>query len=237
METALAVAGDDPLRIESGGPQQAIGRHIGGAHADEGQPQALQRLADDPGGVDEGGENDGRGALLVVMPDRNVQLPAKGVEDSKALGLGDVLEVDPAEARLEQLDGPHNLVRVLGSEAEGNRIDPTQVLEQQGLALHHRQGGLRPDVTETEYPAAVRDDGDAVGLVAVLEYQGRVGANRTAGRRHARAVPNAEVFEPPHRAFRKDLHLAAVIGMKAQGFLPRPFGVGQKLRLAWRIRP
>ncbi len=54
-------------------------------------------------GVDEAGERDAGRALLVVVPDGDLALLAQGVEDAEALGLGDVLEVHPAEPRLHEL--------------------------------------------------------------------------------------------------------------------------------------
>ena len=55
-------------------------------------------------GVDQAGRGDDRGAVLVVVEDRDVHPLAQRLLDDEAVGRGDVLEVDPAEARLEQFD-------------------------------------------------------------------------------------------------------------------------------------
>ena len=61
---------------------------------------ALGELA----GVDQPGRSDDRGAVLVVVEDRDVHPLAQRLLDDEAVRRGDVLEVDPAEARLEQFD-------------------------------------------------------------------------------------------------------------------------------------
>ena len=55
-------------------------------------------------GVDQAGGGDDRGAVLVVVEDRDVHPLAQRLLDDEAVWRGDILEVDPAEARLEQLD-------------------------------------------------------------------------------------------------------------------------------------
>ena len=95
-------------------------------------------------------------ALLIVVPDGNAHLPAERVQDSEALRLRDVLEVDPAEGRLEELDRADDLVRILGGKADRHRIHPAQILEEHGLAFHHGQPRLRADVAEAQAPACRR---------------------------------------------------------------------------------
>ena len=57
-------------------------------------------LPDDLQGVDEPGHGHGRGALLVIVPDGDLGFLAQRVQDVEALGLGDILQVDAAEAGL-----------------------------------------------------------------------------------------------------------------------------------------
>ena len=56
-----------------------------------------------------------------------------------------------------------NLVDVCGVEDDRNRVDASEVFEQQRLAFHHRQGSERPDVAETKHGSAIRNDGDDIG--------------------------------------------------------------------------
>ena len=91
--------------------------------------------------------------------------------------------------RLDDLD---DRVGVLGVEADRPGVDPGELLEQRGLALHHRQRRGRPDVAQAEDRRAVGDDRDGValdgqpaGVVGVLRDRhadpgdaGRVGAGQ-----------------------------------------------------------
>ena len=103
--------------------------------------------------------------------------------DLEAARRGDVLEVDPAEAGRDQLHRAHDLVGVLGVEADREGVDAGELLEQARLALHHRHRRRRADVAEAEHRGAVGDDRHRVALDRVLE--GLVGV--VADRRCTRA--------------------------------------------------
>lgn len=64
--------------------------------------------------------------------------------------LGNILQVDPAERGLEQFDRLDQPVGVLGAQNDGHGVHAAQVLEQERLALHHRQGRLGTDVAQAE---------------------------------------------------------------------------------------
>ena len=121
-------------------------------------------LADDPQRVDQGGEHHDGGAVLVVVEDRDVELVAQPALDLEAARRGDVLEVDPAVDRGERLDDGDDLLGVLGVQADRPGVDAGELLEQRGLALHHRQGRGRADVAEPEHRRAVGDHRDRVAL-------------------------------------------------------------------------
>ena len=82
-----------------------------------------ERLADDLERVDERGEHDDRGAVLVVVEDRDVEAGPQPPLDLEAARRRDVLEVDPGEDRGDQLDRPHDLVDVLGVQADREGVD------------------------------------------------------------------------------------------------------------------
>ena len=124
----------------------------------------LGALADDPQRVEQRGEHDDRGAVLVVVEDRDVELRAQPPLDLEAARRRDVLEVDAAERRRGRLDERDDLVDVLGVEAQRERVDAGELLEQHRLALHHRHRGRRADVAEPEHGGAVGDDRDRVAL-------------------------------------------------------------------------
>ena len=82
--------------------------------------------------------------------------------DVEALGRLDVLEVDAAQRRLERGDDLDQLVGVLLGELDVEHVDAGELLEQAGLALHHRLAGERADVAQPQHRGAVGDDADEV---------------------------------------------------------------------------
>ncbi len=114
-------------------------------HADEGDLDVVDRLAHDLERVDEAGERDARGTLLVVVPHGDLALLTQRVEDAEALGLGDVLEVHTAETRLRELDELDELVRVFGVDHEREAVDAAEVPVEKALALHDGHAGLGAD--------------------------------------------------------------------------------------------
>ncbi len=131
--------------------------------------------------------------MLVVVEDGDVERLLEAILDLKAARRGDVLEVDAAEAGRHQLDGAHDLLGVLGIEADREGVDARELLEQAALALHHRHRRRGADVAQAEHRGAVGDDGDGVALDRVLEGLVGVVADRDAHPRDARRVGHREV--------------------------------------------
>ena len=131
--------------------------------------------------------------------------------DLEAARRGDVLEVDAAEDRRDELHGAHDLVDVLGVEADRPGVDVGEPLEQRRLALHDRQRGGRADVAEPEHGRAVGDDGDGVALdrqppdVVGLRGDGQADPG-DAGR-----VGHGQVVAGAQRHLRAHLDLAAEV--------------------------
>ena len=107
--------------------------------------------------------------MLVVVEDGDVELLLEPVLDLEAARRRDVLEVDAAEGRRDQLHGLDDLLGVVGLERDREGVDLGELLEQHRLALHHRHRGLGADVAEPEHGAAVGDHGDHVALDRQLE--------------------------------------------------------------------
>ena len=115
------------------------------------------------------GRRDDRGAVLVVMEDRDVHQLAQALLDDEAFRRLDVLEVDAAEGRAEIAHAVDELVRVLGVDLEVDGVDVGEALEQHRLAFHHRLGGERAEIAEAEDRGAVGDHRDEVALGGVVE--------------------------------------------------------------------
>ena len=94
-------------------------------------------------------------------------------------------------------------------EADRERVDAGELLEEHALALHHRHRGLGADVAEAEHGRAVRDDRDRVALDRVLEGLVAVVVDRHADARDARRVGHREVVAGLERVLVVLLDLAA----------------------------
>src|SRR5450759_1221766 len=88
--------------------------------------------------------------MLIVVEDGDVQLFLKPSLDLEAHRRRDVLQVDSTESGSDRLTYRHELLNARGTHTDGVRIDVGELLEQHRLALHHRHGRLRPDVTQTQ---------------------------------------------------------------------------------------
>src|SRR5699024_1767112 len=105
----LAVLMDDAVDVGddhvpgAGGAQQAQDRGAGGPRAGQDDAGGRDLLLDDAQGVPQRGDDNDRGAVLVVVEDGDVELGAQAVLDLEAAGRGDVLEVDAGEDRGDRL--------------------------------------------------------------------------------------------------------------------------------------
>ena len=136
-------------------------------------------------GVDQGGGGDDGGAVLVVVEDRDVHGLLEGLLDVEALRGLDVLQVDAAEGRLQQLAGLDDLVRILGVEFDVEDVDVGKALEEDALAFHDRLAGQGAEVAEAQDGGAVGDDRHQVALGGVLVGVLGVLLDRQAGLGHA----------------------------------------------------
>ena len=197
---------------------------------------SLDVLAADLQRVQDAGADDDRGAVLVVVEDRDLHPRAQRALDVEAVRRLDVLEVDAAEGRLERGDQVDQLVEVLLVDLDVEDVDAGELLEQDALAFHHRLGGERADVAEAEHRGAVGDHGDQVAARGVAEGVRRIGDDLLACRGDAGRVGEREVVLVDELLGRGDRDLArrrelVVVERGAAqlgGFL---FGV----RHAWRV--
>src|SRR5699024_2291289 len=148
----------------------------------------------------------------VVVEHRHVQLFAQPVLDLEAARGGDVLEVDAGEHRGDDLHRPNDLVHVLGVQADRERVDPGEPLEQGRFALHHRQCGGSADVAEPEHRRPVGDHSDRVALDGQPDGVLRVRGELLTDPAHTRGVDQGEVVAVPDLHLRLDLDLAAEVG-------------------------
>ena len=229
VDHAAAVAQDDVL---GGHAEVAIQPRAGdarGARAVEHDLHVVERAAGELQRVEQRRARDDRRAVLIVVEDGDVEALDQAPLDLEALGRADVLEVDPAEGRRDQLDHAHDLVHVLAVDLDVEDVDVGEALEEDRLALHHGLGGAGAEVAEAEHRGAVGDDGDEVAARGVLVDLVRVARDLAAGLGDPRGVGEREVFLGPGGLGRGDLELSGpalrVIGQRLlssdQGLLRR----------------
>ena len=94
-------------------------------------------------------------------------------------------------------------------QADRERVDAGELLEEHRLALHHRHGRTRADVAQSEHGRAVGHDGDRVALDRVLKGLVGILLDGRADPGDARRVGHREVVAGLQRALVVLLDLAA----------------------------
>lgn len=173
--------------------------------------QITERTAGQLRGVAQGREGDHRRAVLVVVEDRDVETLLELALDLEAPGRRDVLQVHPAEGRRKADDGLDDLVGVGRGERDRHRVDPAELLEEDRLALHHGEGGLRTDVPEAEHRGAVRDDGHDLRLPGVVVDEFGLLGDGAAHLGHAGRVREGQVVLVADRNGGLHGHLPAAV--------------------------
>ena len=140
---------------------------------------------------------DGR-AMLIVVEDRDLHALAQLAFHVEAIGSLDVFEVDGAKGGLQRCDHLHQLGGVLFVDLDVEHIDARKLLEQDGLAFHHRLGGQRADVAQAQHGGAVGNHGHQVAARRVAEGVGRVLHDLFARGSHTGRVGQREIVLVDH---------------------------------------
>ena len=168
VDHALAVAHDDMVAADPHRLHQLGAGDRRGAGAVHHDPDVAELAIGQMAGVDQARRADDRGAVLVVVEHRNFHPLAQCLLDHEAVGRGNVLEVDAAEGRLEQLHAVDEALRVLGRDLDVDRIDVGEALEQHRFAFHHRLGREGAQIAEAEDRGAVGNDRDQISLARIV---------------------------------------------------------------------
>ena len=108
--------------------------------------------------------------MLVVVEHWNLHPFAQSALDVKTIRRLDVFQVNAAKGRLQRRNDVHQFVEVVFFvDLDVKHIDAGELLEQDGLALHHRLGRQRPDVAQAQHGSAIGDHRDQVAAAGVLE--------------------------------------------------------------------
>jgi hypothetical protein len=166
--------------------------------------------------VDQSGTRNDCRTVLIVVEDRDVAALLEAFLDLETLGRSDVLEIDAAEGRREELAETDDLFRVFAVDLDVEDIDVGKALEEHTFALHHRFAGHWADVAETEDGGAVGNHSNQVPLVGVLINQLGVAGDLKARFGDPGCVGQRKVALSDARLGRYDLgfsvSLAGVVG-------------------------
>ena len=114
------------------------------------------------------------------------------------------------------MDGLDNGVRILGVDAERERVHVRKLFKQHAFALHHRHAGLRADIAQAQHRRAVCDDGyripaacEIIGFIYIL-------LDLQAGLRNTRRVSEGELLLRFHARAGRNFQLALPFIVKPQ---------------------
>ena len=139
--------------------------------------------------------------MLIIVEDRDIEFLTEPSFDLEASRGADVLQVDAAEGRRQTFYRADDLLAVLGVQTDRKSVDVRKFLEQDGLALHDRHGGLRPDVAQAEHRAAIAHHRDQIALGRIAVHRFFIGVDLAARLRYAWGVSEAEILHVFHSYF------------------------------------
>ena len=145
--------------------------------------------------------------MLVVVEHRDAHAAAQLCLDGEAFRRLDVLQVDRPEGRLQRGNHIAEALRVLGINLDVEHVDAGELLEQDGLALHHRLAGQRADVAQAEHGGAVGDHAHQIATRGVVVGGMGIGDDRLAGGGDAGRVGERQVELGRHALGRLDRQL------------------------------
>ena len=154
----------------------------------------LLLLADNTETVDDACQYNDSGSVLVIMEYRNIQALLQLLLNFEAAGRGDVLQIDASEDGSDANNCLYDLIHILCVQADRECVDTAEFLEENTLAFHNRDGSFCADVAETEYGAAVRDNGYRVLLDGIFVYGFRVASDYAAGLCYTGSVCQGQIL-------------------------------------------
>lgn len=127
-----------------------------GSGAGDDHAQVGEGAVEEARGVAQCRIDDDGGAVLVVVHDGDGEAFVEAAFDLEAAWCGDVFEVDGRKRGRDAHDGVDDFVNIVGVEDDREGVQPGELLEELGFALHDGQGCLGADVPEPEDPRCRR---------------------------------------------------------------------------------
>ena len=228
VDDALDIGDPDVLAPGAERDQEVQAGDRRGAGARRHDLDLLDALAGEMKPVVDGGTDDDRGAVLIVMEHRDLHALLELRFDVEAFRRLDVLQVDAAESRLKRGDDVDDAIDLVRIDLDVEHIDAGELLEQHRLAFHHRLARQRADIAEAEHRGAVRHHRHQVCPAGQGGRLGRIGGDLLAGGRDSGRVGERQVMLGAERLGRMNLDLSgtgqAVIGERARAQIVRQIG-------------
>ena len=174
-------------------------RRAGGAGADHDRGAVLCFPARQLERIDEGRQNDGGRAVLVIVEYGNVQLGPQLLLDLETGRRRHIFELDRPETRRDPHHRFDKRIHVLGLDQDGDAADIHELRQNRRLALHHGQRRQNTDVPQPQNSRPVGRNGDAVADARQFPALGRVLFDLLTRRGHAGSVEHAQIAERPDR--------------------------------------
>ena len=173
IDSAMAVRHDDVLKAHR--HHELDDGNAGGTSTTRYDLDIMNILADYLQCIDKTRHRDDCGTVLIIMENRNIANLLQLLFNLKAAWCRNVLEINTAEAACKKGNCLHDIIRILRTDAERNRIDITERLEQCALAFHNRHTSLRSDIAKTKHCRTIGYNGnripasrEVIGLVDIL---------------------------------------------------------------------
>ena len=175
--------------------------------------------------------------MLIVVEHGNVQCFDEPLLDLEAPGRRNILQIDTAEARCYQLHRPHDLLRVLGVQADGVGIYAAEALKETRLPLHHRQGRLRADIPQTQHRRSVGNDGHSISLARISVYLLPILCDLQARLRYPRRIRQRQIMLGLDVHLQRHRQLPLMHLVQLQGLLFQRTHTFSSLCRDGRVRP
>ena len=146
--------------------------------------------------------------MLVIVEDRDLHPRLQPLLDLEALRRLDVFEIYAAKGRFERRDRRHHRFDFRRVDLDIEHVDAGELLEENGLPLHHGFRGEWTDIAEAEHGRAVGDDAHQIGAGGIVGSRDRIGVDFQTRRGDAGRIGERQIALVAQRLRRLDLQLS-----------------------------
>ena len=119
--------------------------------------------------IQQRGSRDDCRPVLVVVEDRNLHRLLQSLFNVEAFRRLDVLQIDAAKRRLQQLADFNNFVRIVGVEFDIENINVGEPFEQNALPFHDGLARQSADIAQPKHSGPVAYHRDQISLAVYLK--------------------------------------------------------------------